>query len=142
MSTFNEGFSITLEGAAEADMLLNALPAHIAFRLGKRGMTRTAARYRTLLRRDAPRVSGRLRSAIAVKKHKGGTFAIGLSTRYYYKTLDFEYSGRKGSPLHPWFQRSAERHSPAMASMLVDEAIKAVYNEADKAYKKSKRSIR
>jgi hypothetical protein len=128
---------IELVGARELNELLNQFPGRVAVAARKTGIRRAAAKMRTYLRRAAPKRSGELRKSIGVAFSKRGTAYVGLRTRYYYKTLEF---GRRGGPpLHPFFLATVERHKAEIAQMMVDEARKALYREAGKAFAQSLR---
>ena len=146
-----------LVGARELDELFKQFPVKVAERARKQGISRAAARYRTLIRRDAPRGrSGLLRQSIGVKRYRSGAVTIGLNrptngkgrnvlpkyrgVRYYYKALEFDTA--RGRAMHPWFERSIRRHMPAISQLMIEEAKNALYREAGKAYARSKSALR
>jgi hypothetical protein len=128
---------IELVGARELNELLRKFPGRVAFAARKAGVRKAAAKMRTYLRRGAPKGTGTFRKALGIKIGKYGNAYVGLRERYYYKTLEF---GRRGGPpLHPFFLATVERHKAEIAQMMVDEARKALYREAGKAFAQSLR---
>lgn len=132
--------NVQLEGAEELRKLFDQFPNTVKKRASKQGLGKAGAKLRTMVRRDAPRVSGNLRRALRVKRHRNGSVTVGLKERFYYKVLDLKT--KRGEPLHPWFLSSVERHSPAIANLIVTETKLVLYNEAGKAYSRNKSSLR
>ena len=138
-------FGFELKGGKELEKALLELSPNLQKRIRKRGMTKAAARMRTLLRRDAPRRSGKLRKSINVdrkknrwRKNKNSIVAyVGLASKYYYKLLDLPGVTVKGRR-RPWILASMKRHSPEVADLLVKETRLALYNEAGKIYARSR----
>ena len=129
-----------LEGADELNRLLKQFPENVAKRAKRTGLRKAGARLRTLIRRDAPKESGTLRKSIRVKSHKNGSVTVGLKERYYYKSLEFRTA--RGQPLHPFFERSVERHAAVALRIMLDETRDALYREAGKSYARSHSSLR
>ena len=139
----------TIKGIPELEAVFKKLPQSTSTRVRKTAITKTAGRFRTLLRRDAPRISGMLRKSIGVKKSRRFPAAwIGLKLktkgkqggkgiRYYYKVLDMQ--SKRGAPIKPWFFQSADRHIPGLERLLVAETKKAVVYEAGKAFARQRR---
>lgn len=144
--------SIQLVGVDELKKLLETYPAKVALTAQKRGLTRGAARLRTYFRAAAPKKSGKLRKDIKYKTaegSKGSKVIVGVMNLHYYKVLD---EGRKpykrrsqggkmyaGSPpMRPtnfssvWYSKRE-----SIAQLIIDEAKKAVYQEAANIHSKT-----
>jgi hypothetical protein len=132
-----DGFKL-LTDTRELGKVLDQLDGRVRARVAKKGLRQAGARTRTLLRRDAPRVSGNLRKSIGVRKRKNGTVVVGLTTRFYYETLDL--SSKRGAPLRPWFEASVTRHSKTIGNLIVEKTKEALAYEAGRAYAWSKRT--
>ena len=133
-------FDMELHGANALSKILKELPITMQARIRKTGIRKGASKYRTLLRRDAPRQSGEFRKSLTVRPSKKWPYAwIGLHTRYYYKLLDMTGVTRAGK-YHVWFVESAKRHAPTIAKIVIKETKTALFNEAGKSYARSKRS--
>ena len=147
-----DGFSIKLKGIDELQKMLAEYPAKVTLTAQRRGLTRGAAKLRTYFRHEAPKVTGKLRKSIAykgVKGSKGSKIMVGLLTNQYYSVLE---KGRKpykrksrggkiyaGSPpmgdLNFAAVWNARRED--IAQMIIDEAKRAVLQEAAKIHAKS-----
>jgi len=136
----SDKITIEMNGASDVNDLLLSMPSAIQKRARRTGMARAAGKYRTLLRKDAPRVTGLLRRAIQVKRHKNGSYSVGLKTLFYYKKLDFVYPS--GGAYNPWFLDSVDRHKDTILAELVKKTEEAVYVEAGKTYRRSLTKIR
>ena len=135
---------VEIKGFAALKSDLGKFPEKVAVTAQKKGLRKAAGRMRTYLRRAAPRDSGNLRKSIGIIRPRRGApqnkLRVGLTTRFYYKTL--EVRSARGAPLHPFFERAAERHSGDVMQIIVDETRKALYFEAGKLYAKSQRGKR
>lgn len=148
----------TVVGAEELSAVFEQLGPNLSFLVYKKGIRRAGARLRTLIRSDAPLDRGGLKKSIDVKQSRSGDVRVGLmkklppdkpkkgskkklkfkkngkvykGIRFYYKVLDL-YSVR-GQPMHPWFEKSVERHKGAAIGMIIDEIEKAIASEVGKA---------
>lgn len=144
---------MTLNGAAALIAALKELPMITEDVVMRKGITRAAARLRTLMRRAAPRRSGTLAKSIGIKrigKRKGNPkYKVGLLTRQYYKTLDAgrkAYTKKDGSRVNasPDFQGQGtqikntwEGAKNQVANIVVEEATKEFAREAGKLAIKS-----
>lgn len=128
-----------LEGADELKKIFDEFPAKTVKRAQKTGLSKAGSRLRTLIRRDAPRISGDLRRAIKVKRHRNGSVSVGIKEKYYYKTLEFMYPS--GGEYHPWFMKSIERHGASISQLVLNETKLSMYNEAGKAYSRSRSKL-
>ena len=147
-----DGASIKLKGVEELQALLKEYPVKVTLTAQRRGLTRGAAKLRTYFRHEAPKVTGTLRKSISyktVKGSKGSKVRVGLLTNQYYSVLE---KGRK-----PYKRKSQGgkiyKGSPPMgdlnfaavwnarrediAQMIIDEAKRAILQEANKIHAKS-----
>jgi hypothetical protein len=146
--------SIEIRGAKELASFLKQAPAQVALKAGKGGVAKSAPRLRTLLRRAAPRKTGKLRSIIQSKLGKKGAIAwVGIKTRaagIYYTT---EYGRkphmrmgkpRKGSPQMAkyWFSKAVTANRAYIAQMTVDATRSALMREAGRLIAKTAAPIR
>ena len=141
--------SIQLKGVEELNKLLTAYPYKVALTAQKRGLTRGAARLRTYFRAEMPRATGTLRKSVGyktVKGSKGSKVIVGLNTRFYYKTLEFgrKAHSRKGKPvaatppMHPLgFSKVWYSQREGIAQLIIDEAKRALYQEAANIHSKT-----
>lgn len=136
----SDAISFDLEGMKAVTEIFSVFPLNVQKRATKAGYAKAAGRLRTLLRRDAPKGTGNLRRAIKVKRHRNGSFTIGLKERYYYKTLDFMYP--RGGEYNPWFEQSVERHAHSTLNLCVVAMHEAISREAGKSYAKSRARIK
>lgn len=135
-----DALTFDLEGEKAVTEILNLFPDKVKLRAMKKGYSKAASRMRTALRRDAPKGTGTLRKAIRVRRHRNGSFSVGLKERYYYKTLEFMYPS--GGAYRPWFVESVKRHAKPILG-ICEEAVKAALaQEAGKAYQYSKQNLR
>jgi hypothetical protein len=140
--------SIKLNGVSELQKLLTEYPKKVQLTAQKRGLTRAASRLRALYRTAVPKDKGTLRKAIkykTLKGSKGSKIVVGLLDRYYYKTL---WEGRKahtrlGAPragsapkYSAKFANIWSGNKDALAQMVIDEARKALRQEAAKIHAK------
>ena len=140
-------FEFTLKGVPELEAVFKELPFSVSNRIRKTAISKGASKMRTLVRRDAPRISGNLRRAIGVKRSRRhpnawvGLNAKGRGTKvpYYYKTLDMKT--KRGRPLHPWFYESVKRHTPTVSRLILEESKKALVYEAGKAFARQRRGL-
>jgi hypothetical protein len=139
---------MTLNGAAALIAALKELPMITEDVVMRKGITRAAARLRTLMRRAAPRRSGTLAKSIGIKrigKRKGNPkYKVGLLTRQYYKTLDAgrkAYTKKDGTQVSaaPDFKgtgteikRTWDSAKNQVANIVVEEATKEFAREAGK----------
>ena len=147
----NERELVKLEGAAELQKIFNEFPLTVQAQASKKGLSRAGSRLAALIRREAPKETGDLRKAIGVKRYRGGMVTGGLNRKvgaggnkrvpYYYKTLEFGYPSGRG-PYHKFFGRAWSRHRDATARLIVEETKKAIYQEAGKAYARSRSRLR
>lgn len=132
---------VRLLGDKELIDMMATFPAKVVARAQKKGLRRGAATMRTLLRRAAPRDSGNLRKAInIIPLPSSGNFAVGLTERYYYKTLEFPSA--YGAPLHPFFEKTVEAHQAAILAMITEATEKALITEAGKVYARTSAASR
>jgi hypothetical protein len=145
--------TVTIRGAKELASFLKQAPKQVAVKAGKGGVAKSAPRLRTLLRRAAPRKTGKLRSIILSKMGKGPVAWVGIKTRaagIYYTT---EY-GRKphrrlgkpraGSPqmARHWFHQALEANRSYIAQLTVDATRPAFMKEAGRLIAKTGAPIR
>jgi hypothetical protein len=145
--------TVTIRGAKELASFLKQAPKEVAVKAGKGGVAKSAPRLRTLLRRAAPRKTGKLRSIILSKLGKGPVAWVGIKTRaagIYYTT---EY-GRKphrrlgkpraGSPqmAQYWFHKALEANRAYIAQLTVDATRAAFMKEAGRLIAKTGAPIR
>ena len=131
---------------ADVQTILKTLPLDVQKRVNRTGMNKASSRLRTMMRRDAPRITGRLRKSIVVgrsKRYPVRWVKLGLAkgetkVLSYYKLLDLKGPNRSGE-YNPWFQASADRHSPAVLEIIKNSMVDAIKLEAGKAYARSKR---
>ena len=129
---------VKLEGVEQLNKDLAAFPDRIQANVKKRGLQKAAARLRTYLRRAAPRDSGELRRSIGVIKTRSkSTALVGLTTNFYYKTLEF--ASARGKAMHPFFEQAFDRHSADVSQMIVEETKLALAKEAGKIYARNNR---
>ncbi len=143
-----DGASIQLKGVEELNKLLASYPPNVTLAAQKRGLSRGAARLRTYFRAEMPKDKGLLRKSIGartVRGSKGSKIIVGLNTRFYYKVLEqgrkpYKRKGKQvaGSPpmrdlgfSRVWFSKRE-----AIAQLIIDEAKRAVYQEANKIHAK------
>ncbi len=143
-----------LKGGKELELILKELPANLEKRIRKAGLRKASARFRTLIRRDAPKgATGLLRKSIGVYLSKRAPIAwIGLNRKtpalgkkatscvgvsFYYSVLDIDSA--RGKALAPWFEASVARHAPLVAQLLLESTEQALAVEAGKAYARSLR---
>jgi Bacteriophage HK97-gp10, putative tail-component len=143
-----DGASIQLNGVEELKKLLEQYPAKVALTAQKRGLARGASRLRTYFRAEMPKVTGTLRKSIGyktVKGSKGSKVIVGLNTRAYYKVLEQGRKAykRKGKPVAGsppmrdlGFSRVWYSKREGIAQLIIDEAKRAVYEEANKIHAK------
>jgi HK97 gp10 family phage protein len=141
--------TMQLKGVEELKKLLETYPEKVALTAQKRGLTRGAARLRTYFRAAAPKKTGTLRKSISyrtVKGSKGSKVIVGLMTRQYYKVLEqgrkpYKRLGRPvaGSPPMRDIQFSSVWYSQreGIAQLIIDEARRAVYQEAANIHSKT-----
>ena len=145
--------TVTIRGAKELASFLKQAPKEVAVKAGKGGVAKSAPRLRTLLRRAAPRKTGKLRSIILSKLGKGAIAWVGIKTRaagIYYTT---EY-GRKphrrlgrpraGSPQMAkyWFHKAVDAHKGYIAQLTVDATRASFMKEAGRLIAKTAAPIR
>ena len=138
-----------LDGAAQLIAVLKALPQVTEDAVMKRGVSRGAARLRTLMRRAAPRRTGTLAKSIGIKrvaKRTKGRFAyrVGLMNRYYYKTLDVgraAYTKKDGTQVSAssdfksigtQIKRTWDAAKPQIGNVIIEEATKEFAKEVGK----------
>lgn len=142
-----------LKGAKELTAFLKAAPAQVAAKAGRQGVTKSAARLRTLIRRAAPRKSGTLRKSIMSKVSRRSPIAwVGLKTRHYYKTLEFgrKPHKRKGRPVagspqmarYAFFKKAVAAHAGAIMQMTIDSTRTALFKEAGRLIARTGAPIR
>lgn len=68
--------SIEIRGAKELANFLQQAPAEVALKAGKKGVSRSAPRLRTLMRRSAPKLTGFLKSMIVSKVGRTAPWAF------------------------------------------------------------------
>ena len=145
--------TVTIRGAKELASFLKQAPKEVAVKAGKGGVAKSAPRLRTLLRRAAPRKTGKLRSIILSKLGKGAIAWVGIKTRaagIYYTT---EY-GRKphrrlgrpraGSPQMAkyWFHKAVAAHKGYIAQLTVDATRASFMKEAGRLIAKTAAPIK
>ena len=136
-----ENFKVT--GIKSLEQIFEDIPKNIETRVSKKGITKAAARMRLRTRQAAPKLTGKLRKAIVVRKSKRFPIAwVGLGkikgetrVRYYYNRLENDYLGT-----HAFFAKAVDRASPEVLELLRSETLAALYEEAGKQYAKSIRS--
>lgn len=130
------------EGYDEFRKLMDQFPQKVQERAAKRGLNRAGARLRRNIRRSAKKVTGTLRKSIGnskiKKSRKGGSARlwVNLTTRFYYKRLEFDYNGA-----HAFFEKAYQNSRGEISQLMVSETKLALYNEAGKAYAKMKRGL-
>jgi hypothetical protein len=145
--------TVTIRGAKELASFLKQAPKEVAVKAGKGGVAKSAPRLRTLLRRAAPRKTGKLRSIILSKLGKSAIAWVGIKTRaagIYYTT---EY-GRKphrrlgkpraGSPQMAkyWFHEAVDAHKGYIAQLTVDATRASFMKEAGRLIAKTAAPIK
>jgi hypothetical protein len=145
--------TVEIRGAKELASFLKQAPKEVARKAGKGGVAKSAPRLRTLLRRAAPRKTGKLRSIIQSKLGKGAVAWVGIKTRaagIYYTT---EY-GRKphrrlgkpraGSPqmAKMWFHQALAANRGYIVQLTVDATRSALMKEAGRLIAKTGAPIR
>jgi hypothetical protein len=146
--------TVTIRGAKELASFLKQAPKEVAIKAGKGGVAKSAPRLRTLIRRAAPRKTGKLRSIIKSKLGTKSAIAwVGIKTRaagIYYTT---EY-GRKphrrlgkpraGSPQMAtyWFHKAVAAHRAYIAQLTVDATRASFMKEAGRLIAKTAAPIR
>jgi len=125
-----------VEGISELNELLETLPFNVQRRVQNRGLAKAAGKMRTYLRRRARAMNGTgtLAKSIGILRTRGrqrkGFVKVGLTTRYYYKTLELGGFTRRGKSyskgLHPFFEETVELHHKEIAQIIIDETGKAV----------------
>lgn len=145
--------SVTIRGAAELASFLKQAPKQVAVKAGRGGVAKSAPRLRTLIRRAAPRKTGKLRTLIQSKLGKGPVAWVGLKTSaagIYYTT---EY-GRKphrrlgkpraGSPqmARMWFHKALAANRAYIAQLTVDATRASFMKEAGRLIAKTGAPIR
>jgi hypothetical protein len=143
-----DGSSIKLKGVEELQALLKEYPVKVTLTAQRRGLTRGAAKLRTYFRHEAPKVTGTLRKSISyktVKGSKGSKIRVGLLSRQYYKVLEqgrkpYKRNGRPVAGSPPMggldFDRVWNARREDIAQMIIDEAKKALLQEANKIHAK------
>lgn len=127
-------FTIELVGAGYLKREMSKFPSRIKQRAIKTGYRKAAQKYRTFLRRAAPRRSGTLRKDIGYKK-VGNSYRVGVMNRFYYNLLEYRY-GDKGE-YNPWFEDASEQFAGPVLDLMVAEMEKALYYEAGKLYRRT-----
>lgn len=133
---------ISFDGGVELEKLLKTFPDKVQLRVRRAGLRRAAAKFRTLLRREAPKRYGNLRKSIKIKVHRNKTVSVGLKERFYYKTLDYPYPDRGNKALRPWFEDAIDHHKRGILQLIVQETNSALMREAGKAYSQSMSKLR
>jgi hypothetical protein len=146
--------SIEIRGAKELASFLKQAPAQVALKAGKGGVAKSAPRLRTLLRRAAPKKSGKLRSIIRSKIGRKGAIAwVGLKTSaagiYYTTEYGRKPHRRKGKPragspqmAKHWFSKAYAAHRGYIAQLTVDATRSALMKEAGRLIAKTQAPVR
>ena len=129
--------SFKINGAQDLLALLKTFPDKVKQRATDTGVRQAGARLRTAFRRAAPRKTGTLRNSIGSRFDKRtGKVYVGLQTRFYYKTLEF--NTKRGAPMRPFFDAAWKSNREAVAQIIIDGATKALYQEAGKIHARTK----
>jgi HK97 gp10 family phage protein len=129
--------SVKLHGVTELNQLLATFSDNVKRRATDSGLRKAGARLRTAFRRAAPRQSGTLRQSISSRFNKrDGKVYVGLSTRFYYKTLEF--ATKRGAPLHPFMDAAWKANRENIAQLIIHETTKELYREAGRIYARTK----
>jgi hypothetical protein len=132
--------TVTIKGADELISFLKQAPEQLAVKSGRVGATRASARLRTLIRRAAPRKTGKLRAEIKSKTSRRAAVAwVGLKGRFYYKTLEFGRKAhkRKGHPVaaspdmarFAFFKKAVDAHRATIFQMMIEQTRAALIKE-------------
>lgn len=146
--------SAELKGAKELTAFLKAAPIEVATKAGRQGLSKSSARLRTLIRRAAPRKTGKLRAAIKSKVGRKAPIAwVKVSIGYYY-TLEYGRSAYlrkstgkmvKGSPQmsrFAFFKKAVSAHQGEIMQMTIDSTRTALFKEAGRLIAKTGAPIR
>jgi len=126
-----------LNGVTELLKDMKAFGPTVSKKAADVGVRKAAAMLRREFKKAAPKRSGTLRKAIKLKySRRSGKAWVGLRERYYYKTLEMQ--SERGAPLHPFFEKTWNRHKNTAADMIVSETRKALYTEAGKVMARSR----
>lgn len=129
--------SVKLHGVTELNQLLATFSDNVKRRATDSGLRKAGARLRTAFRRAAPRQSGTLRQSIGSSFNKrDGKVYVGLKTRFFYKTLEFQT--KRGAPLHPFMDAAWKSNRDNIAQLIIEETRKELYREAGKIYARTK----
>jgi hypothetical protein len=124
-----DGSSIKLKGVEELQALLKEYPVKVTLTAQRRGLTRGAAKLRTYFRHEAPKVTGTLRKSISYKTVKGSK-----------GSKPYKRNGRPVAGSPPMggldFDRVWNARREDIAQMIIDEAKKALLQEANKIHAK------
>ncbi len=131
---------VQLVGFKEFMQMTKDYPDDVKERIAKVGVTKAAARFRTLIRRASPILDGTLRKSINIRRAKKGrplafigpTWPGGDNRDSYFGRLEHGYDKK-----HAWFAKAVEVHAPEILQMILTQAGVAVYSEAKKSYVKS-----
>jgi hypothetical protein len=146
--------TVQVKGAVELAELLKQLPEKAALKASRTGLSKSAARLRTYIRRSVPRKSGKLRAAIrSAVARKSPTAFVKLGKikgeskiRFYYKTLEYgrkayarkkvlgiwgggNYAASPQMATH-FFNYAFARHRSEISQMVVVETRKAIFKES------------
>lgn len=132
--------TLKIQGLDTLNQILKELEPRVRNTVIKRGFRQTAAKMRSNIRKDARsfKRSGTLAKSIGVKYSRRQIRAwVGLTTNYYYKTLDL--NSNRGSAMRPWFEESVRRHTATFVHDMRENIRSAIFEEAGKAYARSQR---
>lgn len=129
--------SFKIQGAQQLQELLKTFPDKVKQRATDSGVRQAGARLRTAFRRAAPRKTGTLRNSIGSRlNRKTGVVRVGLTTRFYYKSL--EMTTKRGAPLRPFFEAAWKQNREQASQLIITNTIKELYREAGKVYARTK----
>ena len=129
--------SFKLTGVSELNQLLATFSDNVKRRATDTGLRRAGARLRTAFRRAAPRQTGTLRNSIGSRFNKrDGKVYVGLGTRFYYKTLEF--NTKRGAAMNPFMEAAWKSNREGISQLIITETKKSLYQEAGKIYARTK----
>jgi len=137
--------AVELTGFKEFQKMTKEYPEAVIKRISKVGISKAAARSRTILRRASPEDSGLLKKSINVRRAKRGrplayigpTWKSGDNRESYFGRLEWDYDKK-----YAWFEKAIEAHATEILQIVLTEATSAIYKEAGKNYIKSLRATR